>query len=130
MKSPWGKMIGAPCMWKGSRSPKGTKEQCVTSSFTTSHAYIYCVVKSWVKDLVVACVTIDDELIQLSCPPSWIVYTCFSMWAYGNHYQVDLKTRFTHLTYDVWVACIFNQVNQSSMQDQNRITAIWIMWGS
>jgi EamA domain-containing membrane protein RarD len=45
------------------------------------------------------------------------------MWAYGNHFQVDLETRSTHLTYDVGVACIFNQESQSSMQDQNKIIA-------
>jgi hypothetical protein len=47
MKSPWGITNGAPCTWKGSGSPKGTREQCVTSSFTTSHAYIYYVVRGW-----------------------------------------------------------------------------------
>ncbi len=31
---------------RGSRSPKGMREQCVPSSFTTSHAYVYCVVRS------------------------------------------------------------------------------------
>jgi hypothetical protein len=45
------------------------------------------------------------------------------MWAYGNHFQVDLETRPTHLTYNVGVTCIFNQASQSSMRDQNKIIA-------
>jgi hypothetical protein len=44
------------------------------------------------------------------------------MWAYGNHFQVDLETtRPTHLAYDAGIACIFNQANQNSMRDQNKI---------
>ncbi len=33
-----------------------------------------------VKDLVVACATIDKELVQLSCPPSRITYTHVAIW--------------------------------------------------
>lgn len=80
--------------------------------------------KARVKDLVAASATIDEELLQLSCPPSWIAYTYFGTWAYGNHFWVDLETtRPTNLTYNARVACIFNQASQSSMRNQNRIVA-------
>jgi len=76
------------------------------------------------KDFVIIGVTINEEFVQLSCPPSRIAYTYSSMWAYGNHFQVDIEiTRLTHLAYNVGIACIFYQANQSSMQDQNKIIA-------
>lgn len=41
------------------------------------------------------------------------------MWAYGNHYRVDVETWPWHVVYDSGVACIFRQVSCSSTQDQN-----------
>ncbi len=74
------------------------------------------------KDLVIVGAIINEELIQLSCLPSQIAYTYSSIWTYGNHFRMDLETtRLTHLAYDVGIACIFNQANQSSMRDQNII---------
>jgi hypothetical protein len=63
----------------------------------------------------------DANLVQLSHPPNHNAYIYNSMWAYGNHYQIDLETRPTHLTYDLGVACIFKQANRNSVRDQNMV---------
>jgi hypothetical protein len=68
-------------------------------------------------------IEVDANLVRLSHPPNHNAYIYNSMWAYGNHYQVDLETWPTHLTYDLGVACIFKQESWSSMRDQNMVVA-------
>jgi len=41
------------------------------------------------------------------------------MWAYCNHYHVDIESRPQHLSYDSGVGCIFRQVSRSWTQDWN-----------
>ncbi len=91
------------------------REQWVTSSFTTSHAYIYYVVRGSSEGCC-SCRCYNYHALLVESPTH--------MWPYGNHFQVDPKTiRPTHLTKDVRVACIFHQASQSSMRDQNTIIA-------
>jgi hypothetical protein len=45
------------------------------------------------------------------------------MWAYGNHYRVDVETWPTHAMYDNGVACIFRQGSHNSIWDKNIIIA-------
>ncbi len=54
-------------------------------------------------------VVVDYNVVVYSHPPSTSAYTYNNMWAYGNHYMVDVETRLTHATYDSGVACIFKQ---------------------
>jgi hypothetical protein len=46
--------------------------------------------------LVATSATIDEDHVQLLCLLSWIMYTYSNMWAYGNHFRVDLETRGLH----------------------------------
>jgi len=48
------------------------------------------------------------------------IITCGHM---ETTFRVDPETRPTFLTYNVGIACIFNQASQSSMRDQNKIIA-------
>jgi hypothetical protein len=55
-------------------------------------------------------VDVDPDAIHFSRLPNLIAYMYKSMWAYGNHYQVDEhEGRMVHATYDSGVACIFKQ---------------------
>jgi hypothetical protein len=58
-------------------------------------------------------VVVDPNVVVYSHPPSTSTYTYNNMWAYGNHYKVDVETRPTHAMYDSGVACIFRQGNRS-----------------
>jgi hypothetical protein len=66
-------------------------------------------------------VAVDLDMVVYSCPPPTLVYTYNNMWAYGNHYKVDVETKPTHATYDSGVACIFQQSNCNYVQDKNII---------
>ncbi len=57
-------------------------------------------------------VVVNPNVVVYFCPPS-IAYTYNNMWAYGNHYKVDVEIGPTHATYDNGVACIFRQGNCS-----------------
>jgi hypothetical protein len=45
------------------------------------------------------------------------------MWAYGNHYKVDVETWPTHAKYDSGVACIFKQGSCSFVWDKKIVVA-------
>jgi hypothetical protein len=74
---------------------------------------------TWLEDHVkqqlhVGLVEVSKELVQLFHPPSRKVHTYASMWAHGNHYQVDPEDGHpSHATYD-FGACIFIQASRSS----------------
>jgi hypothetical protein len=65
---------------------------------------------------------LNEDIICLSQPPSRIVKSYASMWAYGNHYQVEGEIGDCHMTYDNGIACIFIQGSRSSARDRNVIT--------
>jgi hypothetical protein len=46
-----------------------------------------------------------------------------SIWAYENHYHVDMELGPMHLTDDFGVACIFKQASHSSTKDENMVMA-------
>jgi hypothetical protein len=60
-------------------------------------------------------VAINLDVVVYSRPSSTSAYTYNNMWAYGNHYKVDVETWPTHATYDSGVACIFRQGSRSSV---------------
>ncbi len=69
-------------------------------------------------------VEIDPNVLRFPYPPNYIAYTYKSMWAYGNHYQLDENEGcMVHATYDNGVAYIFNQGSWCFAQDQNIIVA-------
>jgi hypothetical protein len=72
-----------------------------------------------VKDQLLASTIVHEDIIQLSRPPTWRAYTYERMWAYANHYHVDIESRLRYLTYGFGVACIFRQASCSSTWDQN-----------
>jgi hypothetical protein len=37
-------------------------------------------------------VVVDLGVVVFFCPTSTLAYTYNSMWAYGNHYKVDVET--------------------------------------
>jgi len=43
---------------------------------------------------------INKDIIHLSQPPSLVVYSYASMWAYGNHYNVEEVGVACHTTFD------------------------------
>jgi hypothetical protein len=65
---------------------------------------------------------LNEDIISLSQPPSRIVESYASMWAYGNHYRVEGEIGDCHMTYDSGIACIFIQGSRSSARDRNVIT--------
>jgi hypothetical protein len=65
---------------------------------------------------------LNEDIICLSQPPSRIVESYASMWAYGNHYQVEGEIGNCRMTYDSGIACIFIQGSHSSARDCNVIT--------
>jgi hypothetical protein len=69
-------------------------------------------------------VAIGPDVVRLSCPLAYKAYKYEKMWAYGNHFQVDIETKLQHLTYDSGVACIFNQASRSSTQDHNLLQVV------
>jgi hypothetical protein len=68
-------------------------------------------------------VVLDPNMVQLSRSPARNVYVYESMWAYQNHYRVDMEFGPMHLTYDFGVACIFRQPSRSSTKDENMVMA-------
>jgi hypothetical protein len=68
-------------------------------------------------------VAVDLDVVVYFHPPSTLAYTFNNMWAYGNHYRVDVETWPTHATYDNGVACIFRQVSHNFVQDKNIVMA-------
>jgi hypothetical protein len=52
-------------------------------------------------------IAIDLNMVVYFCPPSTLAYTYDSMWAYGNHYKVNVEIGPTHAMNDSGVACIF-----------------------
>jgi hypothetical protein len=66
---------------------------------------------------------VDPNMVVYFRPPSTSTYTYNSMWAYGNHYRVDVETWPTHAMYDSCVACIFKQGSCSYVQDMNVVMA-------
>ncbi len=61
---------------------------------------------TWLEDHVkqqlhVGLVEVSKKFVQLSQPPSRKAYTYDSMWAYGNHYHVDLEDAWTSITCQV-----------------------------
>jgi hypothetical protein len=62
---------------------------------------------------------IDPNVVVHSHPPSTLAYTYNNMWAYGNHYKVDVEIGPTHATYDNGFACIFRQGSRNFVQDKN-----------
>ncbi len=50
---------------------------------------------------------LNEDIICFSQPPSRIVESYASMWAYGNHYRVEGEIGDCHMTYDSGIACIF-----------------------
>jgi len=65
---------------------------------------------------------LNEDIICLSQPPSRIVQSYASMWAYGNHYRVEGEIGNCHMTYDSGIACNFIQGSRSSARDRNVIT--------
>jgi hypothetical protein len=65
---------------------------------------------------------LNENIICLSQPPSRIVKSYASMWAYGNHYRVEGEIGDCHMTYDSGIACIFIQGRHLSARDRNVIT--------
>jgi len=64
------------------------------------------------------------NIVQLLQPFADNAYVYENMWAYGNHYCVDMELRpLMHLKYDYRVACIFRQVSRSSTKDHNMVMA-------
>ncbi len=51
------------------------------------------------KTQMVNGVVVDPDVVVYSSPPSTSAYTYNNMWAYGNHYKVDVETRPTHAMY-------------------------------
>jgi hypothetical protein len=76
-----------------------------------------------VKIPMVNGVVVDPDMVVYFHPPSTLAYTYNNMWAYGNHYKVDVETWPTHATYDSGVACIFRQGSCSSVQDKSIVMA-------
>jgi hypothetical protein len=72
-----------------------------------------------VREQQLAGVVIDPDVVCLSCPLALKAYKYEKMWAYGNHFRVDIEIGPQHLTYSFGVACIFNQASRSSTQDHN-----------
>jgi hypothetical protein len=68
-------------------------------------------------------VVVDPDVVVYSCPPSTLASTYNNMWAYGNHYKVDVETRPTHAMYDSGIACIFKRGSHSSVSDKNIVMA-------
>jgi hypothetical protein len=68
-------------------------------------------------------VVVNPDMVVYFRPPSTSAYTYNNMWAYGNHYKVDVETWPTHATYDSGVACIFMQGSCSYVQDKNIVMA-------
>ncbi len=68
-------------------------------------------------------VAVDLDMVVYFFPQSTSAYTYNNMWAYGNHYRVDVDTRPTHATYDSGVACIFKQGNHTYVWDKNIVIA-------
>jgi hypothetical protein len=64
-------------------------------------------------------VAVDPDVVVYFRPPSTSAYTYNTMWAYGNHYKVEVETWPTHAMYDSGVACIFRQGSRSFVQDIN-----------
>ncbi len=62
---------------------------------------------------------INENIFRLSQALAQKTYTYEKMWAYGNHYCVDVESGPWHLRYDYGVACIFRQANRSSTWDWN-----------
>ncbi len=76
------------------------------------------------QQLHLGLVEVSKELMQLSHPPRCKAYTYDSMWAYGNHYQVDQEDGHpSHAMYDFGVACIFIQASHGLAWEQNIIIA-------
>jgi len=46
-------------------------------------------------------VAIDPDVVVYFHPPLTSAYTYNNMWAYGNHYRVDVEIRPTHAMYDM-----------------------------
>ncbi len=67
-----------------------------------------------VKDQLFSNVVINENIVQLSQPLARKTYTYEKMWAYGNHYCVDVELGLQHLSYDYVVTCIFRQASHSS----------------
>ncbi len=70
---------------------------------------------NWLQDYVKGKhhngIEVDADLVRLFHPPNHNAYIYNNMWAYGNHYCIDLETRPTHLTYDLGVVCLFKQAS-------------------
>jgi hypothetical protein len=63
---------------------------------------------------------IDEEIIQLSIPPTLKATAYRSMFAYGNHIRV--RSAETHLvTMDSGVAAVFGTTCRSSVNDKNPV---------
>jgi hypothetical protein len=46
-------------------------------------------------------VEVDHDVLHFFSPPNHIAYTYKSMWAYGNHFQIDENEgHMAHVTYD------------------------------
>jgi hypothetical protein len=58
---------------------------------------------------------IDLDVVVYFHPPSRSAYTYNNMWAYGNHYKVNIEIGPTHAMYDNGVTCIFRQGIHSSV---------------
>jgi hypothetical protein len=69
-------------------------------------------------------VEVDLDVLHFFGPPNHIAYTYKSMWAYGNHSQIDENEgHMAHATYDSGAACISNQGSWCFALDQNIIVA-------
>ncbi len=68
-------------------------------------------------------VAIDLDVMVYSCPPSTSTYMCNNMWAYRNHYKVDVEIGSTHAMYESGVACIFKQVSHNFVRNRNIVMA-------
>jgi hypothetical protein len=66
---------------------------------------------------------IDLDMMVYSRPPSTSAYMYNNIWAYRNHYKVDVEIWSTHATYDSGVACIFKQISHNYVQDMNIVMA-------
>jgi hypothetical protein len=76
-----------------------------------------------VKDQLLVGIIVHKDIVRLSRPPTRRAYTYERMWAYSNHYCVDIELGPWHLTYDLgWLAYLGKLVIA-----QPEIETLW--WG-
>lgn len=62
---------------------------------------------------------VDEDLLSLSLVPSSDALSFKSIWAYGNHFRVDIGDGREFMPYDSGVACMVSQPSRSSRRDRD-----------